>query len=149
MGHDHELRSVQRHRFCECLWPLGFFFRSTGEYIHHGNAAHNASSNASNYPDATHVLQSANGEFFTYDSVGLMTYGKVTSSTTASYANPLTMVPPLMHHHARDSIASTLVWNGLTANVTDKAEVQGIAGTVTMPDGVSYQMGGFPPSAPL
>ena len=102
-----------------------------------------ASSNASNYPDATHVLQSANGEFFfTYDSVGLKTYGKVTSSTTASYATPLTMVPfPLDASTTHvDSIASTLVWNGLTANVTDKAEVQGIAsGAVTMPDGVSYQ----------
>ena len=37
-------------------------------------------------------------------------------------------------------MASTLVWNSLTANVTEKAEVEGIAsGNVTMPDGVTYQ----------
>ena len=37
-------------------------------------------------------------------------------------------------------MASTLVWNSLTANVTEKAEVKGIAsGNVTMPDGVTYQ----------
>ena len=37
-------------------------------------------------------------------------------------------------------MASTLVWNSLTANVTEKAEVKRIAsGNVTMPDGVTYQ----------
>ncbi|MDA8571646.1 hypothetical protein N9K91_07110, partial [Schleiferiaceae bacterium] len=39
-----------------------------------------------------------------------------------------------------DSMASTLVWNSLTANVTEKAEVKGIvSGNVTIPDGVTYQ----------
>jgi hypothetical protein len=102
-----------------------------------------SSVHASNYPNATHVLQSANGEFFlSYDNTGLKSHGKVTSTTTSSYANALTLVPfpfnsTLIHV---DSMASTLVWNTLTANVTEKAEVEGVAnGNVTMPDGVTYQ----------
>lgn len=102
-----------------------------------------SSTHASNYPNATHVLKSANGEFFlSYDSSGLKSHGKVTSTTTSSYANALTLVPfPFNSNLSHiDSIASTLVWNGITANVTEKAEVQGIAsGTVTMPDGKTYQ----------
>lgn len=102
-----------------------------------------SSSHASNYPNATHVLKSANGEFFlSYDSSGLKSHGKVTSTTTSSYADALTLVPfpftSTLNHV--DSMASTLVWNTLTANVTEKAEVEGIAhGNVTMPDGVTYQ----------
>tara|TARA_B100000900_G_scaffold219729_2_gene186253 strand:- start:280 stop:1242 length:963 start_codon:yes stop_codon:yes gene_type:complete len=98
---------------------------------------------ASNYPNATHVLKSANGEFFlSYDTAGLKSHGKVTSTTTSSYANALTLVPfpfnSTLNHV--DSMASTLVWNTLTANVTEKAEVKGVAsGNVTMPDGVTYQ----------
>ncbi|NDG47108.1 MAG: T9SS C-terminal target domain-containing protein [Flavobacteriia bacterium] len=102
-----------------------------------------SSVHASNYPNATHVLQSANGEFFlSYDNTGLKSHGKVTSTTTSSYANALTLVPfpfnsTLIHV---DSMASTLVWNTLTANVTEKVEVEGVAnGNVTMPDGVTYQ----------
>jgi hypothetical protein len=53
-----------------------------------------SSVHASNYPNATHVLQSANGEFFlSYDNTGLKSHGKVTSTTTSSYANALTLVP--------------------------------------------------------
>jgi len=102
-----------------------------------------SSVHASNYPNATHVLKSANGEFFLgYDSSGLTSHGKVTSSTTSSYANALTLVPfpfnSTLNHV--DSMASTLVWNSITANVTEKAEVEGIAsGNVTMPDGKTYQ----------
>ena len=102
-----------------------------------------SSVHASNYPNATHVLKSSNGEFFlSYDSSGLKSHGKVTSSTTSSYATALTLVPfpfnSTLNHV--DSMASTLVWNSLTANVTEKAEVEGIAsGNVTMPDGVTYQ----------
>ena len=102
-----------------------------------------SSVHASNYPNATHVLKSNNGEFFlSYDSTGLKSHGRVTSSTTSSYANALTLVPfpfnSTLNHV--DSMASTLVWNSLTANVTEKAEVEGIAsGNVTMPDGVTYQ----------
>lgn len=102
-----------------------------------------SSVHASNYPNATHVLKSDNGEFFlSYDSTGLKSHGKVTSSTTSSYANALTLVPfpfnSTLNHV--DSMASTLVWNSLTANVTEKAEVEGIAsGNVTMPDGITYQ----------
>lgn len=102
-----------------------------------------SSVHASNYPNATHVLKSANGEFFlSYDTTGLNSHGKVTSTTTSSYANALTLVPfpfnSTLNHV--DSMASTLVWNTLTANVTEKAEVEGIAsGNVTMPDGVTYQ----------
>lgn len=98
---------------------------------------------ASNYPNATHVLKSDNGEFFlSYDPTGLKSHGKVTSSTTSSYANALTLVPfpfnSTLNHV--DSMASTLVWNSLTANVTEKAEAEGIAsGNVTMPDGITYQ----------
>ena len=98
---------------------------------------------ASNYPNATHVLKIDNGEFFlSYDPAGLKSHGKVTSSTTSSYANALTLVPfpfnSTLNHV--DSMASTLVWNSLTANVTEKAEVEGIAsGNVTMPDGITYQ----------
>ena len=102
-----------------------------------------SSIHASNYPDATHVLKSANGEFFlSYDSSSLKSFGKVSTTTTSSYTNALTLIPfpfnsALSH---LDSIASTLVWNGLTANVTDKVEVQGIeSGNITMPDGNSYQ----------
>ena len=102
-----------------------------------------SSVHASNYPNATHVLKSANGEFFlSYDSSGLKSHGKVTSTTTSSYADALTLVPFPFNstlNHA-DSMASTLVWNTLTANVTEKAEVEGIAnGSVTMPDGTTYQ----------
>ena len=102
-----------------------------------------SSVHSSNYPNATHVLKSANGEFFlSYDSSGLKAHGKVTSTTTSSYANPLTLVPYPFNstlNHA-DSITSSLVWNSLTANVTEKAEVEGIAsGAVTMPDGKTYQ----------
>ncbi len=102
-----------------------------------------SSVHASNYPNATHVIKSANGEFFlSYDSSGMKSHGKVTSSTTSSYATALTLVPfpfnSTLNHV--DSMASTLVWNSLTANVTEKAEVEGIAsGNVTMPDGVTYQ----------
>ena len=102
-----------------------------------------SSVHASNYPNATHVIKSANGEFFlSYDSSGMKSHGKVTSSTTSSYATALTLVPfpfnSALNHV--DSMASTLVWNSLTANVTEKAEVEGIAsGNVTMPDGVTYQ----------
>lgn len=102
-----------------------------------------SSIHASNYPGATHVLKSANGEFFlSYDSSGLKSFGKVSTTTTSSYANALTLIPfpfnsTLSH---LDSIASTLVWNGLTANVTDKVEVQGVeSGNIIMPDGNSYQ----------
>lgn len=102
-----------------------------------------SSVHASNYPNATHVLKSSNGEFFlSYDSAGLKSHGKVTSTTTSSYANALTLVPFPFNstiNHV-DSMASTLVWNTLTANVTEKAEVEGVAsGNVTMPDGVTYQ----------
>ena len=102
-----------------------------------------SSVHGSNYPNATHVLRSDNGEFFlSYDTAGLKSHGRVTSTTTSSYANALTLVPfPFSStlNHA-DSIASTLVWNSLTANVTEKAEVEGISsGNVTMPDGVTYQ----------
>jgi len=102
-----------------------------------------SSMHASNYPNATHVLKSANGEFFlSYDSSGLKSHGKVTSTTTSSYTDALTLVPFPFNstlNHA-DSMASTLVWNTLTANVTEKAEVEGIAhGNVTMPDGTTYQ----------
>ena len=39
-----------------------------------------------------------------------------------------------------DSIRSTVLWNGLTAPLTEKIEVLGIAtGSVIMPDGNSYQ----------
>ena len=102
-----------------------------------------SSVHASNYPNATHVIKSANGEFFlSYDASGMKSHGKVTSSTTSSYATALTLVPfpfnSTLNHV--DSISSTLVWNSLTANVTEKAEVEGIAsGNVTMPDGVTYQ----------
>ena len=95
------------------------------------------------YPNATHVLKSANGEFFLgFDNAGLTSHGKVTSSTVSSYSSPLTLIPypsdaSTVH---MDSIVSPLVWNGLSTSVTDKAEVEGVAvGTVTMPDGVTYQ----------
>ena len=102
-----------------------------------------SSIHASNYPNATHVLKSDNGEFFlSYESNSLKSHGKVSPTTTSSYANALTLVPFPFNsslNHA-DSITSTLVWNGITANVTEKAEVQGIAnGNITMPDGNSYQ----------
>ena len=39
-----------------------------------------------------------------------------------------------------DSIISTVLWNSLTAPLTEKIEVLGIAtGTIIMPDGNSYQ----------
>ena len=102
-----------------------------------------SSIHASNYPNATHVLKSDNGEFFlSYESSGLKSHGKVSSTTTSSYANALTLVPFPFNSSLNhvDSIASTLVWNGFTANVTEKAEVQGIStGNVTMPDGNNYQ----------
>ena len=103
-----------------------------------------SSIHASNYPNATHVLKSDNGEFFlSYESSGLKSHGKVSSTTTSSYANALTLVPFPFNSSLNhvDSIASTLVWNGFTANVTEKAEVQGIStGNVTMPDGNSLNL---------
>jgi len=101
-----------------------------------------SSSNKSSYPNATHVLQSANGEFFmNVMPMGNFYHGKLSSTTTTNYSVPLKLVPyPLTantnHSH---NISSTIVWNTLTMNFTDKSEIQGISsGTVTMPDGKSY-----------
>lgn len=102
-----------------------------------------ASSSASNYPNATHVLQSDNGEFFLgYESNSVTSYGKIGTSTTTNYSTPLVLVNfPISSStvHA-DSIESSVEWMGLTADATDKMEVTGIAsGSVTMPDGTTYE----------
>jgi hypothetical protein len=102
-----------------------------------------SSIHVADYPNATHVLKSDNGEFFLgFDSGGLTSHGKVTSSTISSYATPLTLIPypsdaSTVH---TDSISSPVTWNGISTNITDKAEVEGVAfGAVTMPDGITYQ----------
>ena len=86
--------------------------------------------------------QSANGEFFmNVMPMGNFYHGKLSSTTTTNYSVPLKLIPyPLTvntnHSH---NISSTIVWNTLTMNFTDKSEIQGVSsGTVTMPDGKSY-----------
>lgn len=102
-----------------------------------------ASSNASDYQNATHVLQSDNGEFFLgYESNSVTSYGKIGSSTTTNYSTPLVLVnfPITSSVTHIDSIESTVLWMGLTADATDKMEVNGVAsGSVTMPDGTTYE----------
>mgnify|MGYP001192443060 FL=1 len=95
------------------------------------------------YPNATHVLKSANGEFFfSYNPNEFLSYGKVGNTTTTNYNTPLLLMnyPFSSNVSHFDSISSTVLWNGLTAPLTEKIEVLGIAtGSVIMPDGNFYQ----------
>ena len=102
-----------------------------------------SSSNAANYPAASHVLVSATGEFFMgYDQNGITNHGRISSDVTTSYATPITLLPFPFDANTvhEDSIISTVSVGPLTAGFTDKAEVTGIAaGEVTMPNGNTYQ----------
>jgi len=102
----------------------------------------NSSVHASNYPDATHVLKSANGEFFFgYTSSQFLSYGKIGNSTTTSYSLPLVLInyPFSSFSTHLDSINSTVLWNGLTAPLSETIEASGVStGSVVMPDGISY-----------
>lgn len=48
---------------------------------------------ATDYPNATHVLVSENGEFFlAYSSESLTSYGKIGTSTVTNYSTPLVLM---------------------------------------------------------
>ena len=102
-----------------------------------------SSTSAADYPNSTHVLKSANGEFFLgISSQSYSSFGKIGSSTTTNYSTPLILINyPFDSSVAHaDSIESTVLWNELTAPATDKIEINGISsGSVTMPDGTMYE----------
>lgn len=102
-----------------------------------------SSIHSNTYVNATHVLKSLNGEFFfAYTDNEFLSYGKVGNTTTTNYNTPLLLMnyPFNSNVSHADSIISTVLWNSLTAPLTEKIEVLGIAtGTIIMPDGNSYQ----------
>lgn len=102
-----------------------------------------SSIHSNNYPNATHVLKSLNGEFFfSYSSSQFLSYGKVGNTTTTNYTTPLLLMnyPFDSSVSHEDSINSTVLWNGLTAPLTEKIEILGVAtGSITMPDGHFYE----------
>ena len=102
-----------------------------------------SSVHANDYVNATHVLKSLNGEFFfKYTSSQFLSYGKVGNTTTTNYTNPLLLMnyPFDSNVSHADSIVSTVLWNNLTAPLTEKIEVLGIStGSIIMPDNNSYQ----------
>ena len=102
-----------------------------------------SSIHSNSYVNATHVLKSLNGEFFfAYTANEFLSYGKLGNTTTTNYNTPLLLInyPISSNMSHTDSIISTVLWNGLTAPLTEKIEVLGIAtGTIIMPDGNSYQ----------
>ena len=60
---------------------------------------------ATDYPNATHVLVSENGEFFlAYSSESLTSYGKIGTSTVTNYSTPLVLMNCVSHN---DSVTST------------------------------------------
>ncbi len=102
-----------------------------------------SSIHSNSYVNATHVLKSLNGEFFfSYTPTEFLSYGKVGNTTTTNYNTPLLLMnyPFSSNVSHIDSVSSTVVWNGITAPLTEKIEVLGIAtGSIIMPDGNSYQ----------
>ena len=103
----------------------------------------NLTSFQNEYPNASHVLSSENGDFFLgYDNNGFYAHGRITSSTSTNYSSELLLTPfpfdASLYHE--DSITSSVTWNGFNAPFKDKVEISGISsGTVTMPNGNSYE----------
>lgn len=98
---------------------------------------------ASDYPNASHVLMSDNGEFYMgIDSLKATTYGRrTTGGTITNYSNPLTLLTfpfdeTISHSHG---VTSTVLWNNLNAPVSDNFQITGISkGMLTMPDGTVH-----------
>ena len=98
---------------------------------------------ASEYPNASHVLISPNGEFyFGIDSLRATNYGRrTTGGTVTNYSNPLVMFEfpfdeTINHSH---TINSTVLWNNFNAPMNDNIQINGISkGTLTMPDGTIH-----------
>ena len=98
---------------------------------------------ASDYPNASHVLMSDNGEFYMgIDSLKATTYGRrTTGGTITNYSNPLTLLTfpfdeTISHAHG---ITSTVLWNNFNAPISDNFQVTGISkGILTMPDGTVH-----------
>ena len=98
---------------------------------------------ASDYPNASHVLMSDNGEFYMgIDSLKATSYGRrTTGGTITNYSNPLTLLTfpfneTISHTHG---ITSTVLWNNFNAPVSDNFQITGISkGMLTMPDGTVH-----------
>lgn len=101
-----------------------------------------SSSSKSNYPKATHLIKSDNGEFFyTYQNNQIVNYGRITENVEASYTNGVRWMqfPLNASSYSIDSINSTFLFMGFEAPLADKWESISLgSSTLILPDGTKY-----------
>jgi len=100
------------------------------------------SKSASEYPNATHFLQSQNGEFFyAYKGNEILNYGRITDNTESSYSEPVLWMefPLTSSSQFTDETKSDFKFNGFSGEVVDKSvsQVLGLSSLV-LPNGTKY-----------